>query len=57
MTKGGEKMTFEQGEVEWLIKHLQDMIRLLSEDISISRRYDDLETAKRILTRLKTAKS
>lgn len=45
-------MTYEQDEVRWLIKYLQDEIKLLSEDIAISKRYDDLEMANRILGKL-----
>ena len=45
-------MTYEQDELRWLIKHPQNEIKLLSEDIVISKRYDDLEMANRILRKL-----
>ena len=45
-------MTFEQDEMRWLIRHLQRELKLLSEDIYISKRYDDVEMANRILRKL-----
>ena len=53
LTPEEKKIRFEKDNSHWLINCFENTIKCLSEDIAISKCYDDLKMAKKILAKLK----